>query len=143
MKYLYCVLCATLLLFGACKKSNSSSGNDTQLAQVAKVVGVFHLSSFTDPNGDLAVYTPQNSPGTITVTKTDATHFHMVLTTISNGVTTTSANDFVFTEITGDGYVHFNRTDSKATARYVDSVGGLTVEINSPVHEIIVSLRNP
>ena|ERR1700744_4720545 len=135
------LLLAPLFFLIACKKSSSSnSQNQTVSPEVAKVVGLFYITSFVDgATGQSYVYTPQNSPGTITVTKTDATHFHFVLTETSS----TSSADYVFYQITGDGYVHFNEVSGKNTARYVNSVGGLTIESTTTPYTSLVALRNP
>lgn len=132
---------AFILLLGACKKKSVNNTLSPQLAEAAKVVGTYQISSYTDANGNLTVYTPQNSPGTITVTKTDAAHFHVVLTPTQNGIGPGSSHDYAFTDITGDGYVHFTETNNKSTAQFVDEGGpgdAFDIDIKDSPNDIMI-----
>lgn len=134
-----------LLAWAACKKKNVDNTLNPQYAEAAKAAGTYQISSITDNNGNLTVFTPQNSPGIIAVTKTDATHFHVVLTGNQNSIISSSSHDYVFTDITGDGYVHYTETKSKSTAQFVDEGGtgdAFDIDIKDTPNDImIVSLR--
>ncbi|MGH2645504.1 MAG: hypothetical protein ACRDE2_16250 [Chitinophagaceae bacterium] len=140
------VFVSALLLLAACKKTDKNNTLNPQLVEAAKAVGTYQLSSYTSPGGDLTVFTPQNSPGAITVTKTDASHFHVIISITLDGSVTTEAHDYVFSEITGDGYVHFTETDNHSTALFVDEGGSgdafsIHVTYGSNNGEIFVSIR--
>lgn len=146
MKRIVIILIVFGVFFIACKKKQVNNSLNPQLVEAAKVVGTYQLSSYTDANGNLTVFTPQNSPGTITVTKTDPSHFHVVISITQNGTVTNVAHDYVFSEITGDGYVHFTETDNHSTALFVDEGGpgdafSIDVTAGPDAGEKFVSLR--
>lgn len=135
----------TICLFLSCKKSSpKSAANNPGYATAALSAGTYQISSTTDANGNLQVYTSQNSPGTIIVSKSDDTHFNATFSINNNGTPVISTHVYVFANITGDGYVHFIENNNKSTAEYVHGSRGdsFSVDITAtPNHIMIVSIK--
>ena len=139
--YLLFAIC----LISSCKKSSSKPGsNNSDYAAAALSAGTYQISSTTDANGNLQVYTSQNSPGTIVVSKTDDTHFSATFSINNNGTPVISTHVYVFANISGDGYVHFTENNNSSTAEYVHGTRGDTfsVDITATPNDIrIVSIK--
>ena len=143
MKAIYLLFMLSLLA-GCKKKSANPTVNNPDYAAAAMAVGTYSISSATDANGNLQVYTSQNSPGTIVVSKIDDTNFSAVFTINNNGTPVISSHVYVFSNITGDGYVHFTENNNKSTSEYVHGSRGdsFSADITATPNDIrIVAIK--